>query len=84
VGGTPELLGENERGLLFERGNAGALAEALGRLIDDASLRRELGERAARHAREKLSIEIAVERMSAIYEKLLTRRGIRVPAATGA
>ena len=75
VGGTPELIGSNdERGLLFESGNAADLAEKLSRLITDISLRRYLGTEAAKFARENLTIEIAAERTAAIYEKVLRRK----------
>jgi len=73
VGGTPELIGENERGRLFEKGSVESLAEVLAKLMADAALRRELGARAARFARECLSLEVAVERTSALWDKLLRR-----------
>ena len=74
VGGTPELIGENSRGLLFEKGNSQDLATQLTRLIADESLRAEYGRRAAQHARENLSIEIAAARTAEIYDRLLARR----------
>lgn len=73
VGGTPELIGEEERGLLFARGDAAELARKLTPLIERESLRRELAARAARFARENLTIEIAARRTGEIYEKLLAR-----------
>jgi glycosyltransferase involved in cell wall biosynthesis len=74
VGGTPELIGENERGLLFQSGNIDDLARQLARLIAGESLRRELGARAARYAREQLSLDLAIERTSAMWQKLLARQ----------
>jgi len=74
VGGTPELIGENERGRLFEKGNAADMADRLAELIANDSVRRELGARAARFARENLSIEVAAARTGAIYERLLARQ----------
>ena len=73
VGGTPELIGENSRGLLFEPGNSQDLANRLTQLIEDESLRVEFGRRAAQHARENLSIEIAAKRTADIYDRLLDR-----------
>jgi glycosyltransferase involved in cell wall biosynthesis len=75
VGGTPELIGNSERGLLFQPGDAADLASKLTNLIVDEPLRRELGARAAEFTREKLSIEIAARRMAAIYELVLQRKG---------
>jgi glycosyltransferase involved in cell wall biosynthesis len=75
VGGTPELTGSNEeRGLLFPSGDADALASQLERLIKDDALRQELGTKAAKFAKENLSIEIAVERTGAMYERWLARK----------
>ncbi len=75
VGGTPELTGSNEeRGLLFLSGDADALANQLERLVTDDTLRRDLGAKAAKFAKESLSIEIAAERTGAMYEKWLARK----------
>ena len=74
VGGTPELIDENSRGLLFEKGNSQDLANQLTKVIEDESLRAEFGRRAAQHASENLSIEIAARRTADIYDRLLSRR----------
>ncbi len=75
VGGMPELTGSNEeRGLLFPSGDADALANQLERLITNDTLRRDLGAKAAKFAKENLSIEIAAERTGAMYERLLAKR----------
>jgi len=73
VGGTPELIGQDERGLLFSSGDGADLAAKLSKLIENQPLRRELAGRAARFARENLTIEIAARRTGEIYEKLLRR-----------
>ena len=73
VGGTPELIADGERGLLFEPGNAAELAHKLSLLMREQDLRRDLGARAAQFARQNLTIEIAARRTAAIYEKLLRR-----------
>jgi glycosyltransferase involved in cell wall biosynthesis len=74
VGGTPELLGDNQRGLLFEPGNVADLAEKLALLIQNDSRRKDLGCSAAAFASNNLSIEIAVQRMSEIYDSVLRRK----------
>jgi len=76
VGGTPELIGNNERGLLFQPADANDLAAKLTMLIENEALRREFGTRAAEFARRKLSIEIAAGRMAEIYELVLRRKAI--------
>jgi glycosyltransferase involved in cell wall biosynthesis len=74
VGGTPELIGNDERGLLFRPGDAGDLAEKLATLIGNEQLRRKFGTRAAEFARTRFSIEIAATRMAEIYETMLRRK----------
>ncbi len=43
VGGIPEIVRDRENGLLVEPGNVDALTASVRRLIEDASLRRRLG-----------------------------------------
>lgn len=72
VGGTPELIGEEERGLLFHSGDAGELARKISMLIEARELRLNLAAKAVSFARG-LTIEVAARRTAAIYEKLLAR-----------
>ena len=82
VGGTPELIGEDERGLLFHPGDVGDLAEKLTALLASEPLCRELGARAAEFAKTKLNIEIASQRMAEIYETVLWRKTAMRPIAS--
>jgi glycosyltransferase involved in cell wall biosynthesis len=74
VGGTPELIGNDERGLLFQPGNVEDLVAKLTTLIQNDGLRSEFGTRATQFARSALSIEIAARRMADIYENMLRRK----------
>ena len=74
VGGTSELIGNDERGLLFRTGDVGDLVEKLVALIRNEPLRRKFGTRAADFAKTKLNIEIAARRMAEIYELMLRRK----------
>jgi glycosyltransferase involved in cell wall biosynthesis len=76
VGGTPELTGEDECGLLFGSGNVDELAEKLTMTMTNETLRKSLGEKAAAFAKSKLNVETNVERTMQIYDMLLERRGI--------
>lgn len=76
VGGTPELIGEDQRGLLFRSGDVEDLAEKLATLIRDSGLRRDLGRRAAEHASRTWSIEAACARITEIYMDLLDKKRI--------
>lgn len=76
VGGTPELIGDNERGLLFEPGDVDDMAAKIGAVMTDAHLRSTLAERAALHARTNLSVEKNLERTMEIYDMLFARKGL--------
>lgn len=76
VGGTPELIGEDERGLLFSSGSSQDLAEKLSRLMLNPDLRRRLAAQAAEFARTNLSMEYNVRRASEIYTMLLDRKHV--------
>jgi glycosyltransferase involved in cell wall biosynthesis len=73
--------GERSGGIVVKRGDAGAFAVALERLIDDAALRDELGQRALQRATQRFTAE-AVGRELAAALKLGEEpaRGEREPA----
>jgi glycosyltransferase involved in cell wall biosynthesis len=66
--GVPFVSLHGETGLTVPPGNPEALAAALNRLLDDAALRRSLGERARVRARNEFSIETMTARMLALYD----------------
>lgn len=70
VDGTPEAVRDGETGLLVPPRDPAALAEALGRLLDDAELRGRMGQAALRIGREEYTWDANARRMSAIYEGL--------------
>lgn len=71
VGGIPEVLDHEVEGFLVPHDDPANLAAAVGKLLDDATLRVEMGERAARRA-EGLQLDGAVARLQVIYRTLLT------------
>jgi L-malate glycosyltransferase len=74
VGGTPELIEDEVRGLLFTPGDANQLAEKLLRLVQDAATRKRFGAAASKFAAENLNIQIAATRTMEIYTSILTRK----------
>jgi len=74
VGGVLDIVRDDETGLLVPDGDAKALAEALGRLLDDAALRRRLAEQARRLAEREFSVKGMVEQYEAVYESVVARR----------
>jgi len=67
VGGTPEAVADGVTGLLVEPRDPVALADAVTRLLDDETLRRRLGRRAAEAAAARASGAHVVAQMHALY-----------------
>jgi len=74
VGGNPEAVTHGETGLLFEAGNAVALADQLEILIKDTCYRQELARRGANRVKEQFSVPQCAARMADIYEEALVSR----------
>jgi len=79
VGGTPELIADAERGLLFISNDVNDLADKLARLIQEPAVRQQFGERAARFAAAKLSMAENLRRTSEIYMKFLRAKRVIRP-----
>jgi glycosyltransferase involved in cell wall biosynthesis len=73
VGGTPELIADGERGLLFEPGNVEDLAAKLSLLIENPSLRRRYADASAAFAHGTLDIRMAAAQLADRYTALLER-----------
>lgn len=85
IEGIPELVRDGEEGLLVPPRNPAAIAEAVGRLLDDGELRERLGSRARERQRRELDIQTTVDAFEQLYDELYARssRGLRrtrVPA----
>ena len=74
AGGIPEVVRHEVNGLLIPPGDRDALADAIERLLDDAALRRSLGDAGRQVARE-FSIEAMVAGNRAVYEALVAEAG---------
>jgi L-malate glycosyltransferase len=81
VGGTPEALHDGETGLLVRPGDAGAIATAVARLLDERELACRLGRAACLFIRERFSVERMVRSTEQLYEDLLARKQRRSVAA---
>jgi glycosyltransferase involved in cell wall biosynthesis len=57
IGGIPEMVRDGREGILVPSGNQAALVEALTRLVENAELRRSLGESAVARARNEFAPE---------------------------
>lgn len=78
VGATPDLIADGVHGLLVPPRDAGRLATAIGRLLDDRALAQRLGAAARRRALERYSREAMVRRFEEFYLSLLSARNERI------
>ncbi|MGX2039750.1 glycosyltransferase family 4 protein [Methylocaldum sp. MU1018] len=73
VGGIPEIIGHGENGYLVERDDLDGLVKHTRRLIDDASLRRQLGEN-GRAVVEARFTDAPVRLLEGIYDEFAEGR----------
>jgi glycosyltransferase involved in cell wall biosynthesis len=69
--GITDAIVEGETGLLFEAGNVRQLAQGMGTLAGDASLRRRMGETARARAARDFSAAVVTAALLDYYERLL-------------
>ena len=70
VGGIPEVVEDNESGVLVPAGDAAALAKALEALLEDDRRRHALGRAAQARACARFSAEVIVPCYEALYRRL--------------
>lgn len=70
TGGIPQMIIDNDTGVLVAPKDADSLRKGLEILLDDAELCRRLGERARKKASEEFSIENNMEQLLNIYRKV--------------
>jgi glycosyltransferase involved in cell wall biosynthesis len=71
AGGLPEVVEDGVTGRIVPKGDAEALAQAIGGLLADEPLRRRMGAAALERARRLFDWDIAARRFEALYEALL-------------
>jgi glycosyltransferase involved in cell wall biosynthesis len=74
VGGIPEMIIDNETGFLIEPGNAGSLAGALRRLIEDSALRVRFGHAGRARAESAFSVPAHAAHVQRVYDEVLVAR----------
>ncbi|HID86668.1 MAG TPA: glycosyltransferase, partial [Anaerolineae bacterium] len=70
--GTSYVNVHGETGLVVPPRDPSALAEAIGRLLADGELRREMGKRGRKRAARAFSKEAMMDRVMRLYEALLS------------
>jgi len=76
VGGTPDLVIDGATGFLVPRRDPTALAEALASLVNDAEMRRRMGQAGRERVLQHFSIGRMVEQTQDLYEQLLVAKGL--------
>ncbi len=79
VSGVPEVVTENENGLLVEPDDPHALADALGRVLDDGALAARLGAAGRRLVEARFSLDGDIARLNALLDASL-RNDLPAPA----
>ena len=77
VGGTPEVVVDDESGLLVPAGDPVALAEAIDRLLVDPVLRTRLANAGLQRVSERFSMRRMVADTEELYESMAQRRRLR-------
>jgi len=67
VGGIPDIIENDETGLLIGRGDIGAASVGLIRLLSDPELRARLGSRAREMVLKRYDLDLLVERVKRMY-----------------
>ena len=73
VGGIPEVVTDGETGFLSEVGDVEKMAEDAARLLQDATLRREMGKRARESAVSRYRTDIIIPQYIEFYERVLKK-----------
>jgi glycosyltransferase involved in cell wall biosynthesis len=71
VGGTGEVVGHDEHGLLVPARDATAMADAIECLIGDRTRCHEMGERGAAHIRREFDAKRAIDDLVAFYVRIV-------------
>ena len=72
VGGNPELITDQESGLLVPPDDSPALTQALLSLLENETLRSRLGQAARQHICDHYDLETSAHGLHTIYSKLVT------------
>lgn len=73
IGGTPEMIAENETGLLVPASDPTALADAIASFAADPALRSRMGDAGAARAEEFFTLALMTDKVEALYYQELTQ-----------
>jgi glycosyltransferase involved in cell wall biosynthesis len=70
-GGVPEIVVDTVTGFLVPMGDAGAMAEAICKTLADPAMARRMGSQGFMRVQKLFTIEMAAEKVKAIYHQIL-------------
>jgi glycosyltransferase involved in cell wall biosynthesis len=73
-GGVPEIVEHGESGLLVPMGDAGAMAEAICRILEDPAAAAEMGQRGRQCVAERFTVDHTASKVQSVYDDLLDAR----------
>jgi glycosyltransferase involved in cell wall biosynthesis len=76
VGGTAELVKDNETGILIEPGDENALSEKIIWMIENKEKAKQLGAAGKKTIEENFTMEAMISGTEKVYKELLSRKGI--------
>ena len=76
VGGTPEVIGDGQTGLLVATDDPSAIAAAITRLLDDPATAARLGAAARQTVEEKFGAKSMVRQLEAVYAAVASSDGM--------
>jgi glycosyltransferase involved in cell wall biosynthesis len=76
-GGASDVILDGETGILVPRGNVGAFADAVERLVADEGLRRRMGEAGRQRVAREYTIDRHVASVLALHQEVIAPRGSR-------
>ena len=74
IGGMPELVRDNQDGLVVPANDSHALARALMQMYEEPSLRKRLTENALKSIKENFNIQTTIKEVIALFERLITHK----------
>lgn len=77
IAGIPEVVRDQETGLLVPPADPAALGAAMARLVADSTLRARLGANAKAFVTPRFGVDGYIASVSALYDRLLSEKGVR-------
>ena len=74
IGGTKDIVRNNEYGFLLGYGDKNGLAKAVSKLLSDSKLRNEMGKKGKEHAKKSYDWDAIVESIISIYGSLASKK----------